>query len=85
MVKKRLGYDDAEFDDLMTQPIRTYRDFATYKTTFERMRPIFSVLAQRERIPRSFYMRYTLPDLHVSAERHAPLAMEPMAAGVPQA
>jgi hypothetical protein len=84
MVKKRLGYSDAEFDELMTQPIRTYRDFATYKKAFERMRPIFSFLAQRERIPRSFYMRYTLPDLHVSAERHAPVAMEPMTAGVPQ-
>jgi N-acetyl sugar amidotransferase len=81
MVKKRLGFNDLEFEQLMDQPIRTYREFATYKKAFERMRPIFWLLAKGERIPRSFYMRYTLPDeLPVSTERPASLAMEPVAA-----
>jgi N-acetyl sugar amidotransferase len=83
MVKKRLELSDSEFEELMTQPIRTYREFATYKTTFERMRPIFRILADKERIPRSFYLRYTLPDPHVADTRPVPLPVEPAAAAVP--
>jgi N-acetyl sugar amidotransferase len=83
MVKKRLGFSDDEFEALMTQPIRTYREFPTYKKSFERMRPIFGALAKAERIPRSFYMRYTLPDTTVGIERPVSLPMEPMAAVTP--
>jgi len=83
LVKKRLGFTDEQFEALMSQPIRTYREFATYKKAFERMRPIFWLLAKGERIPRSFYMRYTLPDPAATTERYAPLAVEPAAATAP--
>ena len=62
LVKKRLGFTDAEFDILMTQPKRTFRDFKTYKRTFERMRPFFWILAEMDLIPKSFYIKYTSKD-----------------------
>jgi N-acetyl sugar amidotransferase len=83
MVKKRLGYSDSEFEALMEQPIRTYREFRTYKKTFERMRPIFWALAKAERIPHSFYMRYTLPDQLSGAEDPVSLPIEPAPAAAP--
>ena len=61
-VKRRLGFDDDEFELLMTGPVRTYRDFPTYKRTFERLRPLFWALAKADRVPMSFYMKYTVPD-----------------------
>jgi len=59
LVKKRLGYTDVEFERLMTQPKRTYRDFKNYKSTFERLRPLFWLLYKMERVPKSFYIKYT--------------------------
>ena len=58
-VKKRLGYSDAEFESLMHLPKKTYRDFPTYKKTFERMRPFFWLMYKLELIPKSFYIKYT--------------------------
>lgn len=60
-VRRRLGYDEDEFEALMAGPTRTYRDFTTYKTTFERLRPLFWVLYKAERVPQSFYLKYTRP------------------------
>jgi N-acetyl sugar amidotransferase len=62
MVKKRLGFTDKEFEEIMNLPKRTYRDFPTYKQTFERMRPIFWLLYKLNRVPKSFYMKYAFPD-----------------------
>ena len=62
LVKKRLGYSDEEFDRLMTMPKHTYREFKTYKKTFERLRPLFYVLYRLNRVPKSFYMKFTAPD-----------------------
>lgn len=62
MVKKRLGFSDDEFERLMNLPRRTYREFKTYKRTFERMRPIFWALYRLDRVPKSFFMKYTRPD-----------------------
>lgn len=61
MVKKRLGYSDAEFDQVMSRPLRTYQDFPTYKRTFERLRPLFWLLYRTNRVPKSFYLKYTVP------------------------
>lgn len=58
-VKKRLGFSDAEFDRLMTLPKITYREFATYKQTFERLRPFFWLMYKLELVPKSFYIKYT--------------------------
>ncbi len=62
MVKKRLGFSDEEFDAIMHLPKKTYRDFKTYKHTFERLSWLFWILYKLDRVPKSFYMKYTHPD-----------------------
>lgn len=65
MVKRRLGYSDAEFERLMTMPRHTYREYPSYKHTFELLRPLFFLLYKADLVPKSFYMKYTA--------KHAPL------------
>jgi hypothetical protein len=43
----------------MNLPKRSYRDFTTYKQTFERMRPLFWAMYKLDMVPKSFYMKYT--------------------------
>lgn len=62
LVKKRLNLSDEEFLDLMTLQPKTYKDYKTYKPVFEKMRPFFYVMAKMNRIPMSFYLKYTLKD-----------------------
>lgn len=62
MVKKRLGFTDDEFEKIMNAPKRTYRDFKTYKKTFERMRPFWYLMYKLNRVPKSFYMKFCFPD-----------------------
>ncbi len=62
MLKKRLGFSDEEFDAIMHLPKKTYRDFKTYKQTFERLRWLFWALYKLDRVPKSFYIKYTFPD-----------------------
>jgi len=61
MVKKRLGFSDQEFNHVMHQPLATWRDFETYKPTFERLRPFFWLLMKLNRVPESFYMKFCRP------------------------
>ena len=61
-VKKRLGYSDAEFERVMTLPKRSYRDYETYRKTFQRLKPLFKVLADRDLVPKTFYLKFTQPD-----------------------
>lgn len=61
-VKKRLGFSDAEFAVLMNLPKKTYKDYKTYKQTFERLRPFFWLMYKLELVPKSFYMKYTVGD-----------------------
>ena len=62
MVIKRLGYTQTELDELMQQPRKTYRDYPSYKKTFEFLRPLFWALYRLNRVPKSFYLKYTFPD-----------------------
>jgi hypothetical protein len=59
--KKRLELSDKEFDELMSAPRRNYREFPTYKRTFERLRPFFWLMYKLDRVPKSFYIKYTSP------------------------
>lgn len=61
MVKKRLGFSDDEFDAVMTMPKHTYREFATYKNRFEKLRPLFWLLWKLNRVPKSFYEKFCKP------------------------
>ncbi|MBN1306080.1 MAG: N-acetyl sugar amidotransferase [Anaerolineales bacterium] len=62
MLKKRLGFSDKEFDELMTQDKKTYRDYKTYKKNFERMRPFWWLMYKLNRVPKSFYLKFCFPD-----------------------
>jgi len=62
LVKKRLHLSDADFEAVMNAPKKTYADYATYKRTFERLRPLFWLLYKADRIPKSFYIKFTRPD-----------------------
>ena len=59
--KKRLGLSDAEYDRIMQAPPRSWREFPTYKRRFERLRPLFAMLARRNLVPMSFYLKYCFP------------------------
>lgn len=61
LVKKRLGFDDEQFKQVMEQPLKTWHDFPTYKKTFERLRPLFYLLTKIGRIPESFYIKFCFP------------------------
>ncbi|MCP2501624.1 MAG: N-acetyl sugar amidotransferase [Deltaproteobacteria bacterium] len=57
--KKRLGLRDEEFERVMRRPPKSYRDYPTYKSLFEKLRPFFYVMAKMDLVPMSFYIKYT--------------------------
>lgn len=59
--KKRLELSDAEYDRVMAEPPRWWRDYPTYKKRFEKMRPLFALLAKANLVPMSFYLKYCFP------------------------
>lgn len=60
-MKKRMGFSDAEYAEIMSAPIKTWQDYPTYKESFERLRPLFFVLLKLNLIPESFYIKYCFP------------------------
>lgn len=60
---KRLNLDENEFERMMNLPKRTYRDFPSYKTSFEFLKPIFWLFLKHNRVPESFYKKYCLRDI----------------------
>lgn len=60
-VKKRLELTEKQYAEIMTGPKRTWRDFRTYKKRFERLRPMFFMLAKANLVPMSFYLKYCFP------------------------
>lgn len=60
-VKKRLNLSDSELQEIIAGEKRTFRDFKTYKTRFERLRPLFKFLANAKLVPMSFYLKYCFP------------------------
>ena len=59
--KKRLGLTDAEYEGVMHSPPRNWTEYPTYKRRFERLRPMFAVLARANLVPTSFYLKYCFP------------------------
>ena len=80
LVKKRLRFSDEEFATVMTSPQRNYWDYPTYKATFERLRPLFWLLYRLDRVPKSFYMKFTQPDPDRAA---AARAISPITSATP--
>lgn len=60
-MRKRMGFSEAEYDQIMHAPIKTWQDFPTYKESFERLRPFFFLLLKMNLIPESFYIKYCFP------------------------
>jgi N-acetyl sugar amidotransferase len=58
---KRLGFSDDEFEAVMRSKPRFWWEFPTYKRRFERLRPLFRVLAAANLVPMSFYLKYCFP------------------------
>ncbi len=58
---KRLGLSDTEYRHVMVQPPRSWQDYPTYKRRFERLRPLFALLAKADLVPMSFYLKYCFP------------------------
>lgn len=58
LVKKRLGFSDAEFETVMTLPHKDWTEYPTYKKTFERLEPLFRLLLKYNRVPESFYWKF---------------------------
>jgi N-acetyl sugar amidotransferase len=59
--KKRLQLSDEEYERVMRAPPRDWREYPTYKRRFERLRPLFALLARRNLVPMSFYLKYCFP------------------------
>ena len=57
-VKKRLGMSDAEYEAIMKLPLRSAKDYKTYRPTFKAMRAFFWLMYKTDRIPKSFYIKY---------------------------
>ena len=58
MVKKRLGYSEERWEELMAAPRRHFTDYPTYKKTFERLRFFFWILYKLDRVPKTFYVKF---------------------------
>lgn len=58
---KRLGITASDFDNVMAETPRNWTEYPTYKRRFERLRPLFAVLANADLVPMSFYMKYCFP------------------------
>ena len=58
-IKKRLNISDSEFDKIMNNDNKSYRDYKTYKQTFEDLRPLFWAMYKLDLVPKSFYLKYT--------------------------
>lgn len=56
---KRLELSKDEFERVIKLPVKTFRDYKTYKKIFERMRPFFWLMYKLDYVPRSFYEKYT--------------------------
>ena len=59
--KKRLGFSEDEFEEIMGRDPHYCYEFPTYKKRFERLRPLFYFLMKAHLVPHSFYLKYCFP------------------------
>lgn len=58
-IKKRLNFTNAEFENAMSAPLRSFRDYGNYRATFRRLRPLFWFLYKMNYVTKSFYLKYS--------------------------
>lgn len=59
--KKRLDLSDDQYDEVMKSAPKSWANYPTYKKRFERLRPLFFILAKANLVPMSFYLKYCFP------------------------
>lgn len=59
IVKKRLDLSAEELENILAAPPLSYRDYDTYKGTFETLRPLLYLFMKRGYISSSFFYKYT--------------------------
>jgi N-acetyl sugar amidotransferase len=59
--KKRLELTDEQYEQVMLARPKSWSDYPTYKKRFERLRPLFYMLAKANLVPMSFYLKYCFP------------------------
>ncbi|WP_133511702.1 N-acetyl sugar amidotransferase [Candidatus Thiosymbion oneisti] len=59
--KKRLDLSDERYERVMQAPPKNWTEYPTYKKRFERLRPLFFMLAKANLVPMSFYLKYCFP------------------------
>ncbi|OUU19466.1 MAG: LPS biosynthesis protein [Candidatus Endolissoclinum sp. TMED37] len=59
--KKRLDISDAEYENIMKAPPKSWNEYPTYKKRFEFLRPLFYIFVKAQLVPESFYLKYCLP------------------------
>jgi N-acetyl sugar amidotransferase len=59
--KKRLELGDELYEEIMHAPPKNWTEYPTYKKRFERLRPLFFLLAKANLVPTSFYLKYCFP------------------------
>ncbi len=59
--KKRLGFSDEEYENIMNRGTKAWYEYPTYKKRFELLRPLFKILAKANLVPMSFYLKYCFP------------------------
>ena len=59
--KKRLELSDETYEKIMAEAPKSWKEFPTYKKRFERLRPLFLILAKANLVPMSFYLKYCFP------------------------
>jgi hypothetical protein len=61
----RLKISNDEYLKIMNEKPHTWKDYKTYKKSFERLKPFFYILLKADLIPESFYVKYCFPfDFH---------------------
>lgn len=56
--KKRLNLNNGDFEAIMSLPLKYYTDYPTYKKRFERLKPLFWIMAKSQLVPMSFYVKF---------------------------
>ena len=57
-IKTRLQLTDTDFNNIMTAPKHTHRDYETYHETFRRYKILFWLLTKANLVPITFYKKY---------------------------
>lgn len=76
-IQRRLGFSNSEWAELFTQAKHNYREFNTYKKTFERLKPFWWLMYRLGRVPKSFYAKFTAPAPATPETPHLP-SIEPV-------